>query len=115
MQNYLRNLLKEVAKRAGTNILSAVDYLDDESTVSIIFIRPLFSLISVYQIQLRVEIDETTGSSVLDFQGTGSEVGGTLKVPISIVHPAVIYYCMLAMLDLDISLNAGCLVPLESN
>lgn len=33
----VRNLLKDVAKRAGTNILSAVDYLDDGSPVSTIF------------------------------------------------------------------------------
>lgn len=32
----VRNLLKDVAKRAGTNILEAVDYLDDGSPV-----RPL--------------------------------------------------------------------------
>ena len=31
----VRNLLKDVAKRAGTNILEAVDYLDDGSPVSI--------------------------------------------------------------------------------
>ena len=31
----VRNLLKDVAKRAGTNILSAVDYLDDGSPASI--------------------------------------------------------------------------------
>lgn len=29
----VRNLLKDVAKRAGSNILSAVDYLDDGSPV----------------------------------------------------------------------------------
>jgi 5-oxoprolinase (ATP-hydrolysing) len=34
----VRNLLKDVAKRAGTNILSAVDYLDDGSPVSITFV-----------------------------------------------------------------------------
>ena len=109
----VRNLLKDVAKRAGTNILSAVDYLDDGSPVNIIFLRPPFSLILVHQIQLRVEIDETTGSAILDFKGTGSEVRGNLNSPISVVHSAVIY-CMRAMLDLDIPLNAGCLVPLES-
>lgn len=30
----VRNLLKDVAKRAGTNILTATDYLDDGSPVS---------------------------------------------------------------------------------
>ena len=109
----VRNLLKDVAKRAGTNILSAVDYLDDGSPVSTFFLFVLFCLISLNQIQLRVEINETTGSAILDFQGTGSEVRGNLYAPISVVHSAVIY-CMRAMLDLDIPLNAGCLVPLES-
>ncbi|KAF8154608.1 Hydantoinase B/oxoprolinase [Crassisporium funariophilum] len=91
----VRNLLKDVAKRAGSNILSAIDYLDDGSPI-----------------QLRVEIDETNGSAVLDFEGTGCELRGNLNSPISVVHSAVIY-CMRAMLDLDIPLNAGCLVPLE--
>lgn len=31
----VRNLLKDVAKRAGSNVLSAIDYLDDGSPVSI--------------------------------------------------------------------------------
>ncbi|KAG6890037.1 hypothetical protein C0995_012494 [Termitomyces sp. Mi166 len=91
----VRNLLRDVAKRAGTGVLSAVDYLDDGSPIS-----------------LRVEINETDGSAVLDFEGTGYEVRGNLNAPISVVHSAVIY-CMRAMLDVDIPLNAGCLVPLE--
>ncbi|KAG6837392.1 hypothetical protein H0H93_010010 [Arthromyces matolae] len=91
----VRNLLKDVARRAGTNVLSAIDYLDDGSPI-----------------RLSVEIDETSGSAVLDFEGTGFEVRGNLNAPISVVHSAVIY-CMRAMLDLDIPLNAGCLVPLE--
>ncbi|TCD69315.1 hypothetical protein EIP91_008071 [Steccherinum ochraceum] len=90
----VRNLLKDVVKRAGSNILESVDYLDDGSPI-----------------QLRVEINEQDGSAVLDFQGTGCEVRGNLNAPISVVHSAVIY-CMRAMLDMDIPLNAGCLVPL---
>ncbi|KAF8066738.1 Hydantoinase B/oxoprolinase [Lyophyllum atratum] len=91
----VRNLLRDVVKRAGSNILSAVDYLDDGSPIS-----------------LKVEINEKEGSAVFDFAGTGCEVRGNLNSPISVVHSAVIY-CMRAMLDLDIPLNAGCLVPLE--
>lgn len=59
-----------------------------------------------------MEIDEETRSAVFDFEGTGCEVHGNLNAPISVVHSAVIY-CMRAMLDVDIPLNAGCLVPLE--
>ncbi|KAL0068930.1 hypothetical protein AAF712_003923 [Marasmius tenuissimus] len=91
----VRNLLRDVVKRAGTNVLSAVDYLDDGSPI-----------------QLRVEINDQEGSAVLDFEGTGCEVRGNLNAPISVVHSAVIY-CMRAMLDMDIPLNAGCLVPLD--
>lgn len=92
----VRNLLRDVVQRTGSATLQAVDYLDDGSPI-----------------QLKVDIDESTGSAVLDFSGTGCEVRGNLNAPISVVHSAVIY-CMRSMLDLDIPLNAGCLVPLES-
>src|SRR5258708_39512875 len=65
-----------------------------------------------FQICLRVEINVDEGSAVFDFEGTGCEVRGNLNSPISVVHSAVIY-CMRAMLDIDIPLNAGCLVPLD--
>ena len=65
------------------------------------------------QIQLSVEIDPEKGSAVLDFEGTGPEVRNNLNTPTPVVYSAVIY-CMRAMLDVDIPLNAGCLVPLES-
>ncbi|KIJ16247.1 hypothetical protein PAXINDRAFT_168764 [Paxillus involutus ATCC 200175] len=94
-ENSVRNLLRDVAKRAGSNVLTSVDYLDDGTAI-----------------QLKVEIDEEAGSAVLDFDGTGCEVRGNLNSPISVVHSAVIY-CMRAMLDIDIPLNAGCLVPLD--
>jgi 5-oxoprolinase (ATP-hydrolysing) len=35
----VRNLLKDVAKRAGSSVLSAVDYLDDGSPVSTLMSR----------------------------------------------------------------------------
>lgn len=57
-----------------------------------------------------MEINEEEGSAHLDFEGTGAEVRGNLNAPISVVHSSVIY-CMRAMLDVDIPLNAGCLVP----
>ncbi|KAJ4474357.1 Hydantoinase B/oxoprolinase [Lentinula aciculospora] len=91
----VRNLLRDVVKRAGTTELSAIDYLDDGSPI-----------------QLNVTINPAEGSAVLDFEGTGWEMRGNLNAPISVVHSAVIY-CMRSMLDLDIPLNAGCLVPLN--
>ncbi|KAJ7868846.1 Hydantoinase B/oxoprolinase [Mycena leptocephala] len=91
----VRNLLRDVVQRTGKTTLEAIDYLDDGSPI-----------------QLKVDINASDGSAVLDFSGTGCEVRGNLNAPISVVHSAVIY-CMRAMLDLDIPLNAGCLVPLE--
>jgi 5-oxoprolinase (ATP-hydrolysing) len=91
----VRNLLRDVAKRQCTNILTARDYLDDGSPI-----------------QITVEIDEEKGSAIIDFEGTGPEIRGNLNAPISVVHSAVIY-CMRAMLDMDIPLNAGCLVPVD--
>ena len=60
-----------------------------------------------------MEINKEAGSAVLDFAGTGPEVRGNLNAPISVVHSAVIY-CMRSMLNADIPLNAGCLVPVDS-
>lgn len=89
----VRRLLKDVVKRLGTNKLSAVDYLDDGTPIC-----------------LKVAINESDGSAVFDFEGTGPEVRGNLNAPISVVHSAVIY-CLRSMLNSDIPLNSGCLVP----
>jgi 5-oxoprolinase (ATP-hydrolysing) len=92
----VRNLLRKSAKLAGSNVLSAIDYLDDGSPIA-----------------LKVTINEETGDATFDFTGTGPEVRGNLNAPISVVHSAIIY-CMRAMVNEDIPLNAGCLVPLDS-
>ncbi len=110
-ESSVRNLLRDVAKRAGTNVLEAVDHLDDGSPVSSAIQESDIYVLMHAQIQLKVEINEEDGSAVLDFEGTGCEIRGNLNAPISVVHSAVIY-CMRAMLDMDIPLNAGCLVPI---
>ncbi|RSH90374.1 hypothetical protein EHS25_000979 [Saitozyma podzolica] len=91
----VRGMLKEAVKKAGTKVLSAVDYLDDGSPICI-----------------KITIDPTTGSAEVDFEGTGPELRGNLNAPICVVHAAVIY-CMRAMIGEDIPLNAGCLAPLD--
>lgn len=80
----MRNLLKEVAKKRGTE-LSARDYLDDGSPI-----------------QLKVTINEQEGSAVFDFEGTGYEMIGNLNCPTSVTYSAIIY-CLRAMVDLDVS------------
>ena len=92
--------------------MKAVDYLDDGSPIA-----------------LKVTIDTESGDATFDFTGTGPEVRGNLNAPISVVHSAIIYWwvkshnclffraddsSMRAMVNEDIPLNAGCLVPLDS-
>jgi N-methylhydantoinase B/oxoprolinase/acetone carboxylase alpha subunit len=61
----VRNLLRDVAKRAGTNVLTAVDYLDDGSPVrtpSILFILLFFGFFFVSFPFLRFfSLDSTPG------------------------------------------------------
>ncbi|EJD45449.1 Hydantoinase B/oxoprolinase [Auricularia subglabra TFB-10046 SS5] len=90
----VRSFLRSVAETRGTT-LKSIDYLDDGSPIA-----------------MRVNIDPKSGSATFDFTGTGPEVRGNLNAPISVVHSAVIY-CMRAMLNSDIPLNAGCLVPVK--
>ncbi|KAL8281548.1 hypothetical protein RQP46_006232 [Phenoliferia psychrophenolica] len=91
----VRNLLRGVAKKQGTNELRAVDYLDDGTPIA-----------------LRVTIDPKEGSAIFDFEGTGAEIYGNLNAPVSVTYSAIIY-CLRAMVDQDIPLNQGCLVPIE--
>ncbi|UOH80530.1 hypothetical protein LQV05_003184 [Cryptococcus neoformans] len=101
----VRKMLRKAAQESNVLVVSfvtsrqadmqAVDYLDDGSPIC-----------------LKVTIDEKKGSAVFDFTGTGPEVRGNLNAPIAVVHSAIIY-CMRAMVNQDIPLNAGCLVPLN--
>ncbi|GJN87961.1 hypothetical protein Rhopal_000916-T1 [Rhodotorula paludigena] len=91
----VRNLLKKVAERQGTTELHALDHLDDGTPI-----------------ELHVTIDKEKGSAVFDFEGTGPEIYGNLNAPVSVTYSAIIY-CLRAMVDQDIPLNQGCLVPIE--
>jgi 5-oxoprolinase (ATP-hydrolysing) len=91
----VRNLLREVAKRQGGSELWARDYMDDGSPI-----------------ELKVTINEEEGSAIFDFEGTGPEVNANHNCPKSVVHSAIIY-CLRAMIDQDIPLNQGCLLPVQ--
>ncbi|PWO00451.1 Hydantoinase B/oxoprolinase [Tilletiopsis washingtonensis] len=91
----VRNLLREVAERQGSNELWARDYMDDGSPI-----------------ELRVTIDPEKGSAIFDFEGTGPEVYGNTNCPRSVSHSAIIY-CLRAMVSTEIPLNQGCLEPIE--
>lgn len=91
----VRNLLKDLHKRFGGQPLEAVDYMDDGTPI-----------------KLKVTINESDGSAVFDFSGTGPEVYGGWNAPIAITHSAIIY-CLRAMIASDVPLNQGCLAPID--
>ncbi|KAE8158656.1 Hydantoinase B/oxoprolinase-domain-containing protein [Aspergillus tamarii] len=91
----VRNLLKDLHKRFEGEPLEAVDYMDDGTPI-----------------RLKVTINETDGSAVFDFSGTGPEVYGGWNAPIAITHSAIIY-CLRAMIASDVPLNQGCLAPID--
>ncbi|EPQ31957.1 uncharacterized protein PFL1_00156 [Pseudozyma flocculosa PF-1] len=91
----VRNLLKDVAKKQGSNKLHAVEYMDDGTPI-----------------ELNITIDPDQGSAVFDFEGTGPEVAANFNCPRSVASSAIIY-CLRCMVSADIPLNQGCLTPVD--
>jgi len=95
----VRDMLKEIAKttkeRTGQTILSAEQFMDDGSPI-----------------KLKITIDETVGSALCDFTGSGHEVWGNCNAPRAITMSALIY-CLRCMVGHDVPLNQGCLAPIQ--
>ncbi|KAB8070655.1 Hydantoinase B/oxoprolinase-domain-containing protein [Aspergillus leporis] len=91
----VRNLLKDLHKRFEGQPLEAVDYMDDGTPI-----------------KLKITINDSDGSAIFDFAGTGPEVYGGWNAPIAITHSAIIY-CLRAMIAADVPLNQGCLAPID--
>jgi 5-oxoprolinase (ATP-hydrolysing) len=91
----VRNLLKDMSKRFEGRALTAVDYMDDGSPIS-----------------LRITIDAEEGKAVFDFDGTGPEVYANINAPEAVTYSAIIY-CLRSLISEDIPLNQGCLKPID--
>lgn len=91
----VRSLLKDVAKRMGTNRLHALEHMDDGTPI-----------------ELNVDINAEEGSAVFDFEGTGPEVAANFNCPRSVVSSAIIY-CLRSMVSSEIPLNQGCLTAID--
>lgn len=96
----VRDMLRVIAKntflRTGSNVIEAEDHMDDGSPI-----------------RLRVSLNETDGSAVCDFSGSGPEVWGNCNTPKAITLSALIY-CLRCMVGHDIPLNQGCLIPIKT-
>ncbi|XP_066151271.1 5-oxoprolinase [Euwallacea fornicatus] len=95
----VRDMLREVARMAvaktGSAHLECVDHMDDGSPIN-----------------LKVTLDEESGSAFCDFSGSGPEVWGNCNAPRAVTLSALIY-CLRCMVGHDVPLNQGCLAPVK--
>ncbi len=77
------------------NVVEAVDYLDDSSPI-----------------RLHLSINRRDGSAIFDFTGTGPELWGNLNAPVAVTRSALLY-SLRCLVEKDIPLNHGCLLPVR--
>ncbi|KPM38671.1 Uncharacterized protein C11D3.15 [Neonectria ditissima] len=93
-EDAVRTLMKSTVAKFGPEPLTAVDYMDDGTPISLtITISP-------------------EGSATFDFAGTGPQVLGNTNAPIAITHSAIIY-CLRGLISSSVPLNQGCLAPID--
>ena len=93
----VRNSLITLSEKKGLkeiDFVESLDHLDDGSPIS-----------------LKLTIDRRDGSAVFDFTGTGSELAGNLNAPAAITKSAILY-SLRCLIEKDLPLNDGCLVPI---
>ncbi|KAH6879541.1 Hydantoinase B/oxoprolinase-domain-containing protein [Thelonectria olida] len=91
----VRDLLKVFSRRFEGQDLSATDYLDDGTPLS-----------------LRISIDSESGDATFDFEGTGHEHYGNLNCPPAVMLSGIMY-CLRSMIATETPLNQGCLAPIK--
>lgn len=94
----VRTSLCEVSRLqglAGKDTISATEYLDDGSPIN-----------------LTLTLDRSDGSAVFDFTGTGAELWANLNAPKAVTQSAILY-SLRCLVEKDIPLNHGCLIPIE--
>ncbi|XP_025832170.1 5-oxoprolinase isoform X2 [Agrilus planipennis] len=87
VRDMLREVARDTMKRTNKNVLEADDRMDDGSLI-----------------KLKVSLNETEGTALCDFTGTGPEVWGNCNAPKAITLSALIY-CLRCMVGHEIPLN----------
>jgi 5-oxoprolinase (ATP-hydrolysing) len=93
----VRNRLTELSRAKGLkekDTVRAVDYLDDGSPIV-----------------LSLTIDRSDGSAGFDFAGTGPEIWGNCNAPSAVTRSAILY-SLRCLIEKDLPLNDGCLIPI---
>lgn len=95
VRDMLKTIARETRERTGKTVLEAEERMDDGSPI-----------------RLKITIDETEGSAICDFTGSGYEVHGNCNAPRAIALSALIY-CLRCMVGHEVPLNQGCLAPIS--
>ena len=93
----VRTSLCELSRSRGLakkDTVTATEYLDDGSPIA-----------------LALTIDRDDGSAVFDFTGTGAELWGNLNAPRAVTQSAILY-SLRCLVEKEIPLNHGCLIPI---
>ncbi len=96
-ENAVRTSLCKFSRNQGLkerDTVTATEYLDDGSPIV-----------------LALTIDRSDGSGVFDFSGTGEELWGNLNAPRAVTQSAILY-SLRCLVEKDIPLNHGCLIPI---
>ncbi len=64
------------------------------------------------QIKVAISVDREARTATIDFTGTAAQVPSNYNAPLPVVRAATLYVFR-CLVDDDIPLNAGCLIPLE--
>lgn len=88
----VRSLLRNWTGLKGGN---SIELMDDGSKIS-----------------LELQIDKENGSAVFDFMKTSSQVSGNLNAPKAVTFSAILY-CLRCLIQEDIPLNEGFLIPIK--
>ncbi len=65
-----------------------------------------------HHVDVAITVDHENRSAVVDFTGTSDQHPGNYNAPGAVAHAAVLYVFR-CLVDDDIPLNAGCMVPIE--
>ncbi|CAI6097747.1 unnamed protein product [Clonostachys chloroleuca] len=93
--NAVRETLRKICKDKGRNIFEAEDFMDDGS-----------------RIKLKITINPETGNADFDFNGTSPQANGNWNAPIAVCNSATIY-TLRCLVNADIPLNQGCILPVN--
>ena len=111
VQNYMRHVRDnaELAiRKAIANLVTETGKGEKEKDER----KFIYPIDNGSQIVVSVSLDANARTAKIDFTGTSAQLGNNFNAPLAVCK-AVVLYVFRTLVDDEIPLNAGCLVPLE--